>query len=107
MNTEQVIKSLKEFCVKSSGDALGQTWHGKSGTYFWNRGRDNSKGEVNGVVRKLAGIDASGTQIWVVAGSFKILPSGEIVRFTGLSKKDWKLIQTMSQEVVQEVDVVA
>lgn len=107
MNTDRVIDSLKEFCIKSSGNSTGQEWYGKSGTYTWNLGRSSSNGVLNGVVRKLAGIDATGLQIWVVAGSFKILPSGEIVRFTGLSKKDWKLIQSMAQEENQEVDIIA
>lgn len=106
MNPNKVIDALKQFCTASSGDVLGQTWQGKSGTYHWNRGRDTSAGIVNGVVRKLAGIDSNGHQIWVVAGSFKILASGEIVRFTGLSKKDWKQIEAMSQEVAKELDVV-
>jgi hypothetical protein len=86
MNAQNTIESLKKFCTQSSNDALGQTWQGKSGTYHWNRGRDTASGIVNGVVRKLAGIDVSGHQIWVVAGSFKIMPDGTITRFTGLSK---------------------
>ena len=94
MSAEKIIESLKEFCVKSSGDVLGQTWHGKSGTYHWNRGRDKPNGEVNGVVRKLAGIDAGGTQIWVVAGSFKIAENGTILRFTGLSKANWRELES-------------
>jgi hypothetical protein len=92
MSAEKIIESLKQFCVKSSGDALGQTWHGNKATYHWNLGRTTSDGIVNGVVRKLAGIDASGQQIWVVAGSLKISPNGEILRFTGLPKKFQKIV---------------
>ncbi len=85
MSTDTVIKNLSNFCKTNSGDP--QIWVNKGTTYHWNRGRDSSTGIVNGVVRKLAGIDASGVQIWVVAGSFKITPQGEIVRFTGMPKK--------------------
>ena len=94
MSAEKIIESLKDFCVKSSGDALGQIWQGKSGTYQWNRGRDKSNGEINGVVRKLAGIEAGGNQIWVVAGSFKIAANGTIQRFTGLSKANWRELES-------------
>ena len=85
MSTHTVIENLSNFCKTSSGDP--QIWVNKGTTYHWNRGRDSSTGIVNGVVRKLAGIDASGKQIWVVAGSFKITPQGEIIRFTGMPKK--------------------
>jgi hypothetical protein len=54
------------------------------------------------VVRKLAGIDASGYQIWVVAGSFKIAPDGAIIRFTGLPKALQKqLTSNISMPVIQ------
>jgi hypothetical protein len=85
MTTQTVIENLSNFCKTSSSDP--QIWVNKGTTYHWNRGRDSASGIVNGVVRKLAGIDASGKQIWVVAGSFKITPEGEIVRFTGMPKK--------------------
>jgi hypothetical protein len=85
MSTHTVIENLSNFCKANSGDP--QIWVNKGTSYYWNRGRDSSTGIVNGVVRKLAGIDATGVQIWVVAGSFKISPEGEILRFTGLPKK--------------------
>jgi hypothetical protein len=87
MSVDKTIEAIKEFCTKNSGDALGQTWNGNKATYHWNSGKLAADGTLNGVVRKLAGIDASGHQIWVVAGSFKIAPSGQILRFTGLPKK--------------------
>jgi hypothetical protein len=87
MSTQKTIEALKQFCVTNSGDALGQTWQGNKATYHWNEGKYDVNGTLNGVVRKLAGIDASGHQIWVVAGSFKIASSGTILRFTGLPKK--------------------
>lgn len=92
MSAEKIIESLKHFCVTSSGDPLGQTWHGNKATYHWNLGRTTADGVVNGVVRKLAGIDSNGHQIWVVAGSLKISASGEILRFTGLPKKFQKTV---------------
>jgi len=104
--TNLVIEALEKFCTANSGEAIGHTWHGKSGTYQWNLGRETGDGIVNGVVRKLAGVDATGHQIWVVAGSLKILPSGEIVRFTGLSKKNWQEIHAMATETVKELDAV-
>ena len=58
-------------------------------------------GIVNGVVRKLAGIDATGRQIWVVAGSFKITPQGEIIRFTGLPKKTQVTLNAVETPVLE------
>ncbi len=87
MSVDKTIEAIKEFCTKNSGDALGQTWNGNKATYHWNSGKLAADGTLNGVVRKLAGIDAAGHQIWVVAGSFKIASTGQILRFTGLPKK--------------------
>jgi hypothetical protein len=98
MSTHTVIENLSNFCKTSSGDP--QIWVNKGTTYHWNRGRDSSTGIVNGVVRKLAGIDASGKQIWVVAGSFKITPEGEIIRFTGLPKKTQVTLNAVSAPAV-------
>ena len=70
MNAEYTLTQLKLWCIKQSGDE--QIWTNKGTTYYWNRGKDTSTGLINGVVRKLAGIDANGRQIWVVAGSLKI-----------------------------------
>jgi hypothetical protein len=97
MSTDTVIQKLSDFCKASSGDP--QIWVNKGTTYYWNRGRDSSTGIVNGVVRKLAGIDASGFQIWVVAGSFKISPEGEILRFTGLPKKTQVTLNSVTEVV--------
>ena len=85
MSAELTLEALKAHCRKDSGDE--QIWVNKGTTYHWNRGKDTAQGMINGVVRKLAGIDASGHQIWVVAGSLKVLPDGTIARFTGLPKK--------------------
>jgi len=91
MSAELTMKALEQFCNESSGDFM--KWKGNTSTYHWNRGRDTASGEVNGVVRKLAGIDATGFQIWVVAGSFKIAPNGTILRFTGLTKENWRDVE--------------
>lgn len=86
MNAEVTIAAIKSFCKANSGDE--QIWSGNKATYHWNIGKVTAQGIVNGVVRKLAGIDsATGNQIWVVAGSLKIMPDGTIARFTGLPKK--------------------
>lgn len=82
MSAEKTIDALKQFCFDSSGDTLGQTWQGNKATYHWNRGKTTADGTVNGVVRKLAGIDTSGRQIWVVAGSLKIAPNGDTLSRT-------------------------
>jgi hypothetical protein len=97
MSAEHTLEAMKKFCELSSGDKLGQSWQGKSGTYHWNRGRTTADGTINGVVRKLNGIDPSGNQIWTLAGSLKILPSGKITHFTGLSKKNWTLLEGIQQ----------
>lgn len=99
MNSEQTLDAVKKFCKANSGDE--QIWENKGTTYHWNRGRETSDGLINGVVRKLAGTDATGAKIWVVAGSIKIVPSGTIERFTGMPKKQQKLFESVSQLVAK------
>jgi hypothetical protein len=84
-NAEHTLTQIKLWCINQSKDE--QIWFNKDTTYCWNRGKDTSTGLINGVVRKLAGIDASGKQIWVVAGSFKIAANGQVLRFTGIPSK--------------------
>lgn len=98
MSAVNTIEALSQFCKQNSGDT--QVWAGKSGTYHWNIGKLTRQGILNGVVRKLAGTDVTtGTKIWVVAGSFKIDEQGNILRFTGLARKDQILIARMAEIV--------
>jgi len=108
MNAEHTLTALKQFCSANSGDE--QVWENKGTTYHWNRGKDTASGMVNGVVRKLAGVDSQGQKIWTVAGSIKIDGSGTILRFTGLPKKQQKLLEgvgnitaTAKDQVLQTV----
>jgi len=91
VSAENIINFLGQFCKDSTGDL--QRWHGNKSTYHWNRGRESATGEINGVVRKLAGVTGSGQEIWVVAGSFKIAADGTILRFTGLTRKNWNFLE--------------
>ena len=107
MNADATITAIKTFCKASSGDE--QIWSGNKATYHWNIGKVTSQGIVNGVVRKLAGIDSgTGNQIWVVAGSLKIMPDGTIARFTGLPKKFQAqvVVTEATSETVQETETV-
>jgi hypothetical protein len=104
MSTQNTLDNLSNYCKKSSDDS--QIWSGKSGTYYWNRGKETSTGLVNGVVRKLAGIESAGHQIWVVAGSFKIAPDGTILRFTGLPKAVQKQLSTSVIATIVQNDTV-
>ena len=104
MNAEYTLTQIKVYCIKDSGDE--QIWTNKGTTYFWSRGRDTANGLVNGVVRKLAGIDATGHQIWVVAGSLKIAPTGSINRFTGIPKKTQKLLEATQPITVPQLATV-
>ena len=97
MNSENTLINVKKFCLTNSGDE--QMWTNKGTTYHWNRGKDTASGLINGVVRKLAGTDANGTKIWVVAGSIKIAPNGVILRWTGLPRKVQKTFEVMSQPI--------
>ena len=85
MNAETTLLNVRQYCLSNSKDF--QIWTNKDTTYHWNRGKDTASGLINGVVRKLAGIDPSGHQIWVVAGSLKISPNGTILRWTGMPRK--------------------
>ena len=91
--------SLQHYCKQTSGDT--QTWQGNKATYHWNIGKYSVDGTLNGVIRKLVGINPVGNQIWAVAGSFKIAPDGSILRFTGLPKKTQLSIVAYKQELVQ------
>ncbi len=94
MNAETTITNLKIWCINQSKD--DQIWFNKDTTYQWTRGKETPTGLVNGVVRKLAGIDATGKQIWVVAGSFKIDGQGKVLRFTGIPSKVQKTFETIA-----------
>ena len=85
MNAETTLLNVRQYCLSNSRDF--QIWTNKDTTYHWNRGKDTASGLINGVVRKLAGIDPTGRQIWVVAGSLKISPNGTILRWTGIPRK--------------------
>ena len=104
MSTQDTLKNLSNYCKTTSGDP--QIWSGKSGTYYWNRGKETSTGLINGVVRKLAGIESAGHQIWVVAGSFKLAPDGTILRFTGLPKSVQKQLSMSAIVAVTRNDTV-
>ena len=93
MSAEHTLTQIKVWCIKQSKDE--QIWTNKDTTYFWNRGKDTASGLINGVVRKLAGVDAQGHKIWVVAGSFKIDPGGPILRFTGIPRKVQKTFEVV------------
>lgn len=83
MMPEDTLQRIKEYCKENSGSPY--IWNGRTATYKWSPGKTTREGILNGVVRKLAGIDTTdGSQIWVVAGSLKIMPDGTISRFTGL-----------------------
>ena len=105
MSAELTMKALEQFCTESSGDFM--KWNGNKSVYHWNRGRDTVSGEVNGVVRKLAGVDATGYQIWVVAGSFKISPNGNILRFTGLTKENWRAVEQRTTALTTVAELAA
>ena len=103
MNAETTLIKVKQFCLADSKDE--QIWTNKGTTYQWNRGKDTASGLINGVVRKLAGIDATGFQIWVVAGSLKIDPSGEILRWTGLPRKLQITFEPVHEKVTMVFDL--
>ena len=103
MNAETTLIKVKQFCLADSKDE--QVWTNKGTTYHWNRGKDTASGLINGVVRKVAGIDASGSRIWVVAGSIKIDPSGEILRWTGLPRKLQITFEPVHEKVTMIFDL--
>lgn len=80
---QYVLNEVKNRCVKDTGK--DNVWHGRSGTYMFMMGRENSDGKATGVVHK---VDADGSHR--LCGSFKILADGTITRFTGISQADWK-----------------
>ena len=102
MNSEYTLTQLKVWCTNQSGDQ--QIWTNKGTTYHWNRGKDTSTGLINGVVRKLAGTDANGTRIWVVAGSLKINPNGTITRWTGIPRKVQKTFEPHATNTSNPID---
>ncbi len=104
MNAEYTLTQLKVWCINQT--SYEQCWENKGTTYHWNRGKDTATGLVNGVVRKLVGVDPSGKQIWVVAGSFKINEHGTILRFTGIPKKLQKTFEPTHQAVKVEMEAV-
>ena len=101
-NAEHTLIQIKLWCIAQSKDE--RIWFNKDTTYYWNRGKDTPTGLINGVVRKLAGIDAAGKQIWVVAGSLKIAPNGEVLRFTGIPSKVQKTFEPHTSNTANPID---
>ncbi len=101
-NAETTLIKVKQFCLANSKDE--QVWTNKDATYQWNRGKDTASGLINGVVRKLAGIDATGFQIWVVAGSLKIGANGQVLRFTGIPSKVQKTFEPHASNTNNPID---
>lgn len=101
-NAETTLIKVKQFCLANSKDE--QVWINKGSTYQWNRGKDTASGLINGVVRKLAGIDATGFQIWVVAGSLKIGANGQVLRFTGIPSKVQKTFEPHASNTNNPID---
>lgn len=93
MTAELTLTQVKLWCIDQSKDE--QVWTNKGTIYHWNRGKDTASGLINGVVRKLAGTDTEGKELWVVAGSFKIDPNGAILRFTGIPRKVQKTFEVV------------
>jgi hypothetical protein len=97
---EYVIELFKEHCTKSTG--LTNSWVGKSNTYQFELGRPTANGTINGVIRKLAGIDVSGRQIWSVAGSIKVDIEGEFHRGTGIPRSLMKELTSTAQFLYEQ-----
>ena len=91
MTALHTLTQLKNFCNTGTGDDHIGTNNGT--TYQWSISKSTSTDTTNGVIRKLAGIDSHGRQIWVVAGSLKIDSTGAILRFTGLPRKVQKTLE--------------
>jgi hypothetical protein len=104
MTAEDTLNVFKEYCKSNSGNE--QIWTPKETTYFWNRGNPTSTGVINGVVRKLAGIDVSGRQIWTVAGSLKIDADGTIMRITGISVKQKAMFEAQASVITNKLETV-
>lgn len=105
MSLSSTLTSLRNFCNLSS--STNNKWYGASGYYMWTPGKTTADGTLNGVVRKLAGIDQTNKEIWVVAGSFKVDKDGMIRRFTGLSRKNQKLIEGVGEIAEQSLAAVS
>jgi hypothetical protein len=101
-NAEHTLTQIKLWCIAQSKDE--RIWFNKDSTYQWNQGKDTATGLINGVVRKLAGIDASGKQIWVVAGSLKIAATGQVLRFTGIPSKVQKTFEPHSSNTANPIN---
>lgn len=104
-NAEYTLTQLKLWCIAQSGNE--QIWFNKNTHYHWNRGKDTATGLINGVIRKLAGVDSAGKQIWVVAGSFKINPNGTVTRFTGVPNKIQKTFEPHASNTANPIDFPA
>lgn len=52
--------------------------------YFWEIGKEQHDGAITGLVYKPYHLDPNKC---IKAGTFKILPNGNILRFTGIPKK--------------------
>lgn len=90
-----VLDQVVARCQKDTN--TNNKWSGKSGSYMYIMGRENSDGKATGVVHKF---QADGSH--KLAGSFKILADGNITRFTGLSKSNWNEYMTRAENEYQK-----
>lgn len=105
MTAETTLNTIRKYCKLRSGKE--NIWPGNSARYKWSLGKATDDGTINGVIRKLAHVDMNTSQeIWVVAGSLKILPDGTIERFTGLPKKMRAEIKTLEMLNFKESESV-
>ena len=102
---EHVLALFKDHCAKSTG--IANQWVGKSNTYQFDIGRPTANGTINGVIRKLAGTDVSGKQIWAVAGSIKIDIEGEFHRGTGIPRALMKDLTAQAEFLYEQEKATA
>ena len=90
-----VMSEIRSICVEQTGKE--DHYKGKSGSYKFIMGRDRADGGITAVVHKV--LDNS---ISKVAGSIKIDPNGEILRFTGMPRKSQLKAMTSAESKAKE-----
>lgn len=90
-----VMSEIRSICMEQTGKE--NHYNGKSGSYKFVMGRDRADGGITAVVHKI--LDNS---ISKVAGSIKIDPNGEILRFTGMPRKAQLKAMTSAESKAKE-----
>lgn len=98
---DDTLKNIQaKFRIRNSGNAFA---YGTE-TYFWEIGRENTDGRITGTVHRDL---KDQPNMCRRVGTFCIHPTGVVVRFPGIPRKEWLACQNMTEAERHHLDTGA